>query len=324
MQNYLVNGVPLFGTPALLAAPSSQRTTLAAMDSLRTIARWAERMFGVPLGAPMLDVLHAAAGHHDMIDPVHIAAAAAVPLADAEALLAALEQQGFVGRATPGGMWTATPRLQQALHELEAMLQRAFVSRAGLRDTLLALQLDDAARTALVERLFDRFFDLGWLYLHNWAGHCHLMALLVAQAMRLEGRLARTTWGAVQVRDGGQGFRLGTPGSARPGQIDGHAFCIVDETFVVDFGLGNLRKGYRREAPWAVAAEADLTGEALFVLDHPALGQATWRQADPPPDAVHHEAMAQALAGSLLEVYARSVHGPATAADAGGVEQRVV
>jgi hypothetical protein len=48
-------------------------------------------------------------------------------------------------------------------------------------------------------------------------------------------------------------FLLGSPGYAAPGQIEGHAVCVIDDVVLVDFGLGNVRRNYRRNFYWTLA-----------------------------------------------------------------------
>jgi hypothetical protein len=59
----------------------------------------------------------------------------------------------------------------------------------------------------------------------------------------------------VDVNSGQGNYLLGAEGMAKPGQIDGHAVCVVDERMILDFGLGNVRKGYRRDFPWGIVAD---------------------------------------------------------------------
>lgn len=122
-----------------------------------------------------------------------------------------------------------------------------------MRDEQLLVLTDDAALRHFAEALYDHFYDMGWLYLHNFGGICFLMASLVRRVAIAYGHRARVESGYVEVRDAERIFLLGGKGYAAPGQIEGHAYCVIDEALILDFGLGNLRKGYRRDFHWALA-----------------------------------------------------------------------
>lgn len=185
------------------------------------------------------------------------------------AQLRRMAHAGLLARDSEAGAdaFAATPKLHALIEAYQRKLEGPFIVREPLRASQLLLATRERALAALVQQLYDRFFDLGWLHLHTYGSVCFLMASLVARVVRLHGREARVDSGFAEVVKPGCSYRLGAPGLARPGQIDGHAICIVDESVVVDFGLGNVRKGYRTDFYWGVAADLDRKGPVLAVAE---------------------------------------------------------
>lgn len=162
-----------------------------------------------------------------------------------------------VAAADAGPQLVPTARFDALLREYQNEFDRRFIARDRLHAQQLLCVLPDAGDRAFVELLYDRFFDLGWFYLHNYGSTCFMMATMVERVARLLGRQARMQFGTVTLLNsaGETTFRVGA-GSARPGQVDGHAFCVIDERFVLDFGLGSIRKFHRRDFAWAAAVPA--------------------------------------------------------------------
>lgn len=177
--------------------------------------------------------------------------AAVVDAHVAELLAAGLIEMAGEG---PARELVPTARFGVLLREYRTEFDRRFIPRDRLHAQQLLCVLPDAADRAFVEMLYDRFFDLGWFYLHNYGSTCFMMATMVERVAHLVGRQARIAYGTVTLLNGAgeTTFRVGA-GGARPGQVDGHAFCVIDERFVLDFGLGTIRKLHRRDFAWAAA-----------------------------------------------------------------------
>ena len=141
------------------------------------------------------------------------------------------------------------------LKNFSKQFESLFILRKGLRDQQLVVVTADEALRDFAESLYDHFYDLGWFYLHNFGAACFLMASLVQRVAIGYGYRARVASCHVEITKGETCYRLGAEGYAKPGQIDGHAVCIVEESLLIDFGLGNVRRGYRRDFPWAIACE---------------------------------------------------------------------
>jgi hypothetical protein len=162
------------------------------------------------------------------------------------------QQAGLDARARS---FLPTEKFLGLLQSFSKQFESLFILRKNLRDEQLLVVTDDDALRDFAESLYDHFYDLGWLYLHNFGAVCFLMASLVARVATSYGYRARIASCYVEIAKDEQSFLLGAKGLAKPGQIDGHAVCIVEEKLLVDFGLGNVRRGYRRDFPWAIACE---------------------------------------------------------------------
>lgn len=91
------------------------------------------------------------------------------------------------------------------------------------------------------------------------SGSCFCAAGFVSLAFAALGHLTRVLpCYAVALKDSGS-FTLGNKNSyVARGQVDGHVVCLVDETVLVDFGLGNLcRNEHFRDFPNAIAYEVN-------------------------------------------------------------------
>ncbi|MDB5934139.1 MAG: hypothetical protein JWQ01_1483 [Massilia sp.] len=172
-----------------------------------------------------------------------------------------MEEAGLLGEQPPAidphqRTYRPTEKFVALLASFSKQFESIFILRKNLRDQQLVVMTPDAAMRELVESLYDHFYDLGWLYLYNFGSVCFLMASVVARVATGYGYRARVASCHVEIlRPEGGGFRLGAQGSAGPGQVDGHAVCILEESVLVDFGLGNVRRAYRRDFPWAIACD---------------------------------------------------------------------
>ncbi|MCG2585089.1 hypothetical protein [Massilia sp. TS11] len=153
-----------------------------------------------------------------------------------------------------------TPRFQVLLDEYRRKFDSLFIVRAPLRQQQFGVAVDDPALGQLAADLYDHFYDLGWLYADTYGSMCFLISMLAERAAQAHGHAARLLSCYVDINAAGRRFLLGGQGFAAPGQIEGHAVCLVDEHMLLDFGLGNARRGYRRDFPWALAAHYQPAG----------------------------------------------------------------
>jgi hypothetical protein len=174
--------------------------------------------------------------------------------------LAKMEMAGLLAEQ-PAGLdprvrtFLPTEKFLGLLKSFSRQFESLFILRKDLRDEQLLVVTEDDALRDFAESLYDHFYDLGWLYLHNFGAVCFLMASLVTRVATSYGYRARVASCYVEIAKDEQLFMLGAKGLAQPGQIDGHAVCILEEKLLIDFGLGNVRRNYRRDFPWAIACE---------------------------------------------------------------------
>jgi hypothetical protein len=190
------------------------------------------------------------------------------------------EQAGLVTLAEGGDGAPAlrpTERFLGLLTQYSRMFESLFIVRQPLRSQQLLVETGNAELGELCRVLYDRMYDLGWLYLHNFGSACFLMASLVCRLAQLHGRSARVASCYVEILGGDVRYMLGAEGYAKPGQIDGHAVCIIDESVLVDFGLGNVRKGYRRDFHWGIVSDYRRDGAVLARLEGPGGETTTWK-----------------------------------------------
>jgi hypothetical protein len=171
------------------------------------------------------------------------------------------------------------------LKNFSKQFESLFILRKSLRDQQLLVVTEDHALRDFAESLYDHFYDLGWFYLHNFGAVCFLMASLVARVATGYGYRARVASCYVEIAKGEGCYRLGAEGYAKPGQIDGHAVCILEESMLIDFGLGNVRRGYRRDFPWAVACEFRRQGTMLGGIAMPTAETVIWKDDWQSPDS---------------------------------------
>lgn len=308
MTNFLVRGVPLYSPRQEQQAGRGWVRTgdpRATLGSLRELSRWSEQVFGVGLGAASVDLLLwlQSAPIPPRLTAADVASRIDVPEAEASRLLQRLMAHGLL-RAAADGACEPTPRLHEVLREMDERLDRSFVPREALHRALLVCDLRDRLLQDRVERLFDHFFDLGWLYLHNWASLCTMMATLVARVLAEEGLRTRVRLGRVSVARDGATYDVGAPGSCGAGQFDGHAYCVIgDDEAVVDFGLGVLRRGFRRDMPWAVAVQGARDGPVLATLEHPLAGRVRWFDDWQSPAGHRELEQAVPIADEMMGVY---------------------
>lgn len=181
---------------------------------------------------------------------------------DVLAHLELMAQARLVGFSELGEV-CPTPDFLALLDEYGRTFDSLFIVREDLRGQQLLIASTDPQLGAFGRLLYDRIYDLGWLYLHNFGSVCFLMASLVRRIALAHGHQARIVTCYAEVAQKRSVFLLGAPGYAKPGQVEGHAACVIDERVVVDFGLGNVRKGHRRDFPWGVVCDFRRDGAAI-------------------------------------------------------------
>lgn len=201
------------------------------------------------------------------------------------------------------GALVPTDRFVGLLKQYQSKCESVFILRKDLRERQLLVQVGDQRLQDLVTEIYDHFHDLGWVYLHNFGGVCFLMASLVRRVAQAHGFQARVESCHVRISAEGRLFSLGGPGHAKPGQIEGHAACIIEDKVLVDFGLGNVRRGYRRDFYWGVACPYEVKQHVIAQLDLPLGETVAWLTDWQTPDGPAELAKYEGLVGQLLDQY---------------------
>jgi hypothetical protein len=192
-----------------------------------------------------------------------------------------------------------TQRFIELLKQYQTKFESVFIPRKGMREQQLYMDLPDARMRHLVETMYDHFHDLGWLYLHNYGAVCFLMASLVKRVATAYGFQARTESCHVKIHTGAVEFSVGSPGFGNPGQIEGHAVCIIDDAVLVDFALSSVRRTLRRDFYWGLAAAYAPHGAVMARIELGEGDSVTWRNdwqsPDGPAEFAKYEAPVEAL-----------------------------
>ncbi|WP_322402426.1 hypothetical protein [Massilia luteola] len=203
------------------------------------------------------------------------------------AQLRRFEEHGLVTLASDaddGLVVEGTERFLALLDRYGRVFDAVFIVRGELRGQQLLVSSNQPELADFGRLLYDRMYDLGWLYLHNFGSACFLISSLARRLAELHGHRARIVSGLVEVEDQGNVFLLGGQGFAKPGQIDGHAVCVIDDALVLDFGLGNVRKSYRRDFYWGTIADYARDGAVFARLTLPDGVTMAWKDDWQSPD----------------------------------------
>lgn len=311
MPNLFINGLPASPpqVPTHTAdGPRPWGLQLSTLQFLAELSQWSQQQLGIgfePALAEVLDALQRLHGQHPTV--AELAQAARVPIADAERVVirlagtAALSFSGDASAAKARRI-VVTPRLAEVMVELRRKLDSTFVSRLDLRSRHLHNAVSDARLRGFIDEVFDRFFELEWVHLHHWGGSCYLMSQLLQQVFTQDGWSCRIEHGHILARKGTRQGTLGAPGVAKPGQLDGHAYCIANERWLIDFGLGGMRRHVDRHFFWAVALPLSEgpTPSHRAAFDHARIGHATWCSGAPAAGAAEQVQLCERLAAELL------------------------
>ena len=108
-------------------------------------------------------------------------------------------------------------------------------------DSNLINHLPPGKLTVDVNQLFQDFDYLG--ILKNYGSYCLFINSLLSLVLRKKQYEVKLIACYAQLDNRqNQRFLLGHPAHIDPGQLADHIFCLVNDQYLVDFGLGNLRK----------------------------------------------------------------------------------
>lgn len=198
-----------------------------------------------------------------------------------DAMLQQMQQAGYLeyafSAANAPATLVLTERFISILMGYQKKFESLFILRKKLRDEQLLIQCTDQELHHFAQSLYDQFYDLGWFYLHNYGSMCFLIASLVRRVATSYGYDARIESGYAEIIGNGHHFSLGEKGFAAPGQVEGHAMCVINEKLILDFGLGNVRKHYRRSFPWALGCDYRPQDNMLGSIVVPSGETVTWK-----------------------------------------------
>lgn len=234
-----------------------------------------------------------------------IAAGMPYPADEVAAALRHMADAGLVQLAPDEGASAVQPteRFLSLLDTYSQLFERLFIVRSRLRGNQFRHAVSDPALAAFAQLAYDRVFDLGWLYLHNFGSVCFLMASLVRRIAIEHGYDARVASCHVEIGAPQLVFALGARGQALPGQIDGHAVVVIDDRAVLDFGLGSVRKNYRRDFPWGVAFDYRRDGAAFGAMAVGKNERAMWKDDWQSPGGAAELTRYAPLVDELFEQY---------------------
>ncbi len=129
------------------------------------------------------------------------------------------------------------------------------------------------ART--IENIYTDFSKLN--YLNDYGSCCVAIAGMLAHALLHEGHRVSICSCYAELENSAQRFLLGYQEIVLPGQIDGHAICLVNDNVLVDFGLGNARKYFSSEVPQAIAYQLSSTPQQLASVELKPGFSISWR-----------------------------------------------
>ncbi|MFZ6876187.1 hypothetical protein ACO0LF_29335 [Undibacterium sp. Di27W] len=140
-------------------------------------------------------------------------------------------------------------------------------------------------------------------FFQQYGSSCFAMSAMLAQLLSEKGYTARVQGCYAEIRQNNGIFYIGYKGLVHDNQREGHAVCIVDEQYLIDFGLGTLRKFYAEDFAHALACEISGTSPVLGTLNMNDGGDIAWRT-DWISPMVEQELQAQAATVErILNVY---------------------
>jgi hypothetical protein len=114
-------------------------------------------------------------------------------------------------------------------------------------------------------------------FFKQYGSCCFAMSAMLARILSEKGYAARVQGCYAEIKQNNGVFYIGYKGFVHEQQKEGHAVCIVDEQYLIDFGLGTLRKFYAEDFSHALACEISGVSPVLGNLDLDSGATITWR-----------------------------------------------
>lgn len=128
--------------------------------------------------------------------------------------------------------------------------------QSALLDQLNNRQLSEEIRQVYYDFKFLNFFD-------RFGTSCFAMAALLTRILSSKGYVAVVQGCHAVIQRPDAHYHLGGQGYAKSHQIEGHVVCLVDDHYLIDFGLGNVRKNFDAHFFRAIASELHQTESIL-------------------------------------------------------------
>lgn len=123
-----------------------------------------------------------------------------------------------------------------------------FPMNTAFLDVIADSKLAHELRQIADDFQFLEFFD-------KYGSCCFAISAMLAHILEEKGYSARVQGCYAEIRQNNGIFYLGYKGFVRDRQREGHAVCIINEKYLVDFGLGALRKYFASDFSQALASE---------------------------------------------------------------------
>ncbi len=117
-----------------------------------------------------------------------------------------------------------------------------------------------------LSRIADDFDILG--FFHHFGSSCFAMSAMLAQILTAKAYQAKVQGCYGEIRHGNEVFYIGYQGFSHPGQKEGHVVCLVEDKYLIDFGLGTLRKRYATDFPPALVSPLHSNAGGTGVIAH--------------------------------------------------------
>lgn len=125
-----------------------------------------------------------------------------------------------------------------------------------------------------LQEIFNDYSYLG--IFQKYGSCCFAITDLLTRTLKQKGYNARIQACGCKLQQENVQYFLGYPGYSKKNQVEGHVVCIVNEHYVIDFGLGNIRKYYDHGFYRAIACDLVDEGEILAKLNTQAGAKLVW------------------------------------------------
>ncbi|MBC3907126.1 hypothetical protein [Undibacterium umbellatum] len=114
-------------------------------------------------------------------------------------------------------------------------------------------------------------------FFQQYGSCCFAMSAMLTQLLTEKGYRARVQGCYAEIKQDNNIFYVGYKGYVQDKQKEGHAVCIVEEQYLIDFGLGALRKFHDKDFSHALACEISGFNTVLGDLDLDSGANISWR-----------------------------------------------